>query len=50
MKQHGWRIVVIVIVALLAMLLVYCAAVQSTVNVTSTNLRVYRDGLVHVDQ
>ena len=50
MKQHGWRIVVIVLVALLAMLLVYCAAVQSTVSVASTNLRVYRDGLVHVEQ
>jgi uncharacterized membrane protein len=50
MKQHGWRIVVIVIVALLVMLLVYCAAVQSTVSVSSTDLRVYRDGLVHVEQ
>ncbi|MCW3983024.1 MAG: hypothetical protein NWE96_03420 [Candidatus Bathyarchaeota archaeon] len=50
MRQHGWRLAVIVVVVLLAMLLVYCAAVQSTVSVSSTNLRVYRDGLVHVEQ
>lgn len=50
MRRHGWRLSVIVIVVLLAMLLVYCAAVQSTVSVSSTNLRVYRDGLVHVVQ
>jgi uncharacterized membrane protein len=31
-------------------LLIYTAAVQSTVSISSTNLRVYRDGLVHIDQ
>ncbi|MCW3996267.1 MAG: hypothetical protein NWE98_09005 [Candidatus Bathyarchaeota archaeon] len=40
----------IIIVGLLAMLLVYAAAVKSTVDITSTNLKVYRDGLVHVEQ
>jgi uncharacterized membrane protein len=33
-----------------ALLLIYTAAVQSTVSISSTNLRVYRDGLVHIDQ
>ena len=50
MRRYGWRLGVIGIVVLLTLLLVYSAAVQSTVNITSTNLRVYRDGLVHVEQ
>jgi len=50
MRQYSWRLGVIVIVVLAALLLVYSAAVQSTVSISSTNLRVYRDGLVHVEQ
>ena len=50
MRQSGWRLGVIVVVVLVAVLLVYSASVQSTVSIVSTNLRVYRDGLVHVEQ
>ena len=50
MRQSGWRLVVVIVVALVAMLLVYSASVQSTVSISSTNLSVYRDGLVHVEQ
>jgi uncharacterized membrane protein len=50
MRPYGWRLGAIFIVVLLALLLVYSAAVQSTVSIASTNLRVYRDGLVHVEQ
>jgi uncharacterized membrane protein len=50
MRLHNWHYGVIVFAALLAALLIYAAAVQSTVQIDSTNLRVYRDGLVHVEQ
>jgi uncharacterized membrane protein len=50
MRQYSWRLGVIVIVVLVALLLVYSAVVQSTVGISSTNLRVYRDGLVRVEQ
>jgi len=50
MRQHSWRLGVIVIVVLVALLLVYSTVVQSSVSISSTNLRVYRDGLVHVEQ
>jgi uncharacterized membrane protein len=50
MKRSSWRLVLIAIVLALAMLLLYSAMVQSNLTITSTHLRVYRDGLVHVEQ
>jgi uncharacterized membrane protein len=50
MRQYGLRLGVIVFIVLLAILLSYSATVQSAVDVDSTNVRVYRDGLVHVEQ
>jgi len=50
MRQSGWRLCIIGIVLALVVLLLYSAMVQSTVTITSTDLRVYRDGLVHVEQ
>ncbi|MCW4028782.1 MAG: hypothetical protein NWE92_03955 [Candidatus Bathyarchaeota archaeon] len=50
MRKHGWGLAAIVIVLSLALLLFYLASVQSTVSITSTELRVYRDGLVHIEQ
>jgi uncharacterized membrane protein len=50
MKEYGWRLGAIVIVVLVVLVLAYSATVQSTVSISSTNLRVYRDGLVHVEQ
>jgi len=50
MRQHSWRLRVIVIVVLVALLLIYSSAVHSSVSISSTNLKVYRDGLVHVEQ
>jgi uncharacterized membrane protein len=50
MRQSGWRLCIITIVLALSALLLYSAMVQSTVSITSTDLRVYRDGLVHVKQ
>jgi uncharacterized membrane protein len=50
MRKHGWGLAAIVIVLSLALLLFYSTAVQSTVSITSTELRVYRDGLVHIEQ
>ncbi len=50
MKPRSWHYGVIGFAALLAALLIYAAVVQSTVEIDSTNIRVYRDGLVHIEQ
>jgi uncharacterized membrane protein len=50
MKPHSWHYGVIGFAALLAVLLIYAAVVQSSVEIDSTNIRVYRDGLVHIEQ
>ena len=50
MRHYSWRLGIIAIIVLIASFLVYSAAVQSTVSISSTNLIVYRDGLVHVEQ
>lgn len=50
MRKYGWRLGFVIIVILLATLSVYFTTVQSAVDVDSTKVRVYRDGLVHVEQ
>lgn len=50
MRKYLWRLGIISFVLLLCVLLVYVASVVSTVSINSTNLTVYRDGLVHVEQ
>ena len=50
MMKSSRRLGVITILVLIAVLLVYFSSVRSAVDVNSTNVRVYRDGLVHVEQ
>ncbi len=50
MRRYSWRLEIAVFVVLTALLLAYSAVVTSTDSIVSTNLTVYRDGLVHVEQ
>jgi uncharacterized membrane protein len=50
MRRYSWRLGIAAIVVLTALLLAYSAVVTSTDSIISTNLSVYRDGLVHVEQ
>lgn len=50
MRNCSWRLGALAVIVSLSFLLVFSAMVQSTFSVASTNLKVYRDGLVHVEQ